>query len=176
MKFTKYQERGAYHYKWYYEDKLDWYVKCVDRVVEFCKGPTLDVGCGEGLLTNKLPKGSIGFDDDPLAIQLSLEHVYDTLRCFLVDLYEVPIEGAWEYLACLNVIEHLERPERIVEIFRDNITKAGIIITDEARATPGKFHIHEFTIDELMDLFKDYNPLPFTIEASENYIGVYISK
>lgn len=169
MKFTKYEERGRYHQQWLNEE-LDWYVACIDRIEKFCSGPTLDVGCGEGVLTARLPAGSVGIDSDPTAIELAQAF---RLPCKKADLND-PIAGQWEFMACLNVIEHLERPERIVEIFQENITQAGIIITDQAHETPGKFHVHEFTLDELMELFKDFNPQPFTIEASETFIGVEI--
>ena len=87
---------------------------------------------------------------------------------------EDDIKDVYEYLSCLNVIEHLKRPERVVEIFRDSITKAGIIITDAKAPSLGKYHVHEFNKEELLELFKDYRPEYF--EPVEGFIGVKIYK
>lgn len=173
MTFPKYKERGAYHYQWY-KDNTFGYRDLVDSVVDFCQGSTLDVGCGEGVVVKLLADNGCraeGIDNEPEAINLAKNSVYGWCR---VQDINYPMADTWSYLSCLNVIEHLERPERIVEIFRDNITKAGIIITDAKQPTLGKYHTHEFTKEELLDLFKDYKPEYF--EPAEGFIGVKIYK
>lgn len=172
--FTKYQDRGAYHFK-LYEDGVDWYVKCVDAVLDFCKGSTLDLGCGEGLIGTLLKEKGIedylGYDSDPTAIQLADPEL---------DIRQTDLEepASWqldfEYMVCLNTIEHLQNPKVIPFIFEHCISKAGIIITDKAQPTLGKHHVHEFTIEELMKLFEKYKPEPF--EVTPDFIGVKIWK
>lgn len=175
--FTKYQERGAYHYK-LYEDGVDWYVKCVDEVLDFVKGSTLDLGCGEGFIGAKLLEKGIedyvGYDSDPMAIALADPEL---------DVRQTDIEesASWqldfEYLVCLNTIEHLQNPKVIPFIFKHCISKAAIIITDEAQPTLGKFHVHEFTITELLLLFKGYKTETLKIESKQgNFIGVKVWK
>ncbi len=168
MIFNKYKERGAYHYQWY-KDNTFGYRDLVDYVVDFCKGSTMDLGCGDGIVARKIHSkyhsAVVGIDNDPTAIQLAwkAENYNSNFLDFKVRDLNEPIGIFVEYMACLNVIEHLERPERIVEIFKENITKAAIIITDKPSKTLGEYHVHEFTKKELLDLFKDFKPAYFEI-------------
>lgn len=174
MIFNKYKERGAYHYDWY-KDNTFGYKDLVDSVVAFCKGHTLDVGCGDGVVANLLAsKGYqvVGIDNDKEGLILAR----DSNGKALFQEHDIawPLDGTWDYMACLNVIEHLENPKDIARIFKENIRKAAIIITDEAHPTLGKYHTHEFTKNELMDLFKDYKPEYF--EPAKGFIGVKVWK
>ncbi|TAL08191.1 MAG: class I SAM-dependent methyltransferase [Nitrospirae bacterium] len=174
MNFTKYKERGAYHYQWY-QDNTFGYRDLVDTVVDFCEGSILDLGCGEGLIGSKLLEKGIedylGYDSDPIAVQLADPEL---------DIRQADIEepAAWhldyEYLVCLNTIEHLQNAEVVPFIFEHCISKAGIIITDKPGKTLGKFHIKEFTKEDLLDLFKDYKPKYF--EPHSDFHGVRIYK
>lgn len=165
--YDKYRTRGAYHYEWYKTEP--WYRACVDKCVEFCKGSTLDVGCGEGLIVEKINENgnAFGIDNDPEAIRLA-----NDLRVQLHDLYK-PIVGKFEYMVCLNVIEHLEHPEAIKRIFDRNITKAAIIITDMPQKNPSPYHVKEFTPYELKQMFHTRKVVPFKIDDNFHGIEVY---
>lgn len=167
---SKYVERGAYHYDWYKDNSFG-YRDLVDEVVSFCKGYTLDFGCGDGLVASKLlDKGilAFGIDNDQTALNLCPPELMTVNR----DL-NIPVQGIWQYLVCLNVIEHLTNPQSVVDTFRDSITTAGIVITDKPAKTLGKYHVHEFSKAELLELFKDFNPVYFDIG---NYNGIKIYK
>ncbi len=172
----KYLTRGAYHHRWYTNKENNWYPKLVDAVVNFCEGSTLDLGTGDGLVAKLISeKGHdvTGIDADPVAIAMAQALVPDVR--FLLKELEKQTKGQWDYLACLNTIEHLEDPEPILRALDKNIRKAGIIITDRADPSQGlgTGHVHEYTLDELLDVFKDYNPEPFEVD---NFIGVKVYK
>lgn len=176
MIFDKYATRGAYHYDWYKTEP--WYKACVDRCVDFCKGSTLDVGCGDGLVTVKLREAGnevCGIDNDRIAIELAKDKdEYGWGLDFELADINSPIKGKWEYMVCLNVIEHLEDPNVIKRIFNRNITKAAIIITDMPQKQPSKYHVKEYSPYELKQLFHTRKVVGFQID--DNFHGVEIYK
>lgn len=170
--FNKYRLKGAYHYEWYKTEP--WYKECVDRCVEFCKGSTLDVGCGDGVLSKLISERGyhvLGIDPDPDAIKLAIEHAP---KAQLGNISARPFDTLWfDYLACLNVIEHMDNPGVLKDIIKRNITKGAIIITNEYQGGAlGEDHKHEYSYDELLDFFKEFNPTGFKIEPE--WIGVKI--
>lgn len=172
MKFDKYQKLGAYHYQWYDDPNWAWYKECVDRCVKFCNGCTLDVGCGDGLLANKLSKKVDyvhGVDTSVDGLKIALEMCKEpSVRFELLDVESEDIGAEFDYMTCLNVIEHLKKPDSLIKILRNNITKGAIIITDVPTGHVGRYHEHEFTKKELMDLFKEFKPKYFRIDSTEH--------
>ena len=177
--FNKYRLKGAYHYDWY--ETEDWYKYLVDRCVEFCsreRGDVLDVGCGDGLLLQKLKdKGisSFGIDPDPNAIKLCTEKDIEAYQDILDSDY---VKGSKDrdYLTCLNVVEHMDNPDSLRQIIRKKITKGAIITTiDYQGGTLGEDHRFEWTYDEMMEFFKEFNPKGFRYKDTE-WIGVEITK
>lgn len=172
MKFDKYRERGAYHYDWYKNNAFD-YKDCVDKCVEFCKGSTLDVGCGDGLVTKMiLDKGylAVGIDNDKVGVSLAIENAFAKLA----DLQDFKLSNVkFEYMVCLNVIEHLENPEVIKQIFDNNITKAAIIITDIPQGELPPEHFKEYTPEELKQMFAEWKAEPFKIGKDFHGVKVY---
>lgn len=168
--FNKYRTKGAFHWDWY--ENEDWYRYLVDRCVKFCKGKTIDIGCGDGVLLSKLPKGSLGIDPDPDAIRLAKDKELNVMQIGI----EQGSIGSWDYLTCLNVIEHLDHPEHIKRYIRDNITKGAIITTiDYQGGALGEDHKFEWTYDQMMDFFKEFNPKGFRYKDTE-WMGVELTK
>lgn len=177
--FNKYRLKGAYHKGWYLTES--WYKKLIDRAVDFCDGSTLDIGCGEGLLISRIEHNGykvLGLDYDVDAINLAKEIFLDADKKLLLmdaDTIVFREDATWEYLACINTIEHLNNPENLLKIIDNNITKGAIISTiDYQGGSLGEDHKREYTMDELMEFFKKYDPTPFRIE--DIWIGVEIRK
>lgn len=170
MSFNKYRLKGAFHYNWY--EKEDWYKYLIDRAVKFCKGKTIDFGCGDGVLLSKLPRLSIGLDNDLYAIDLCKQaglNAYHT-NTLATDYLE------YDYLACINTIEHLEHPEIIKKLIKNHVSKGAIITTiDYQGGALGEDHKFEWTYDEMMNFFKEFNPKGFRYKDTE-WIGVEITK
>lgn len=184
MKFDKYETKGAYHFGWYDDPNFAWYKECVDRIVDFCKGSTLDVGGGDGLVAKKLQE--LGYmtmvlDNDQTAAELCWSaginfHLSDINKDSLAR-----AEVRFDYLCCLNTIEHLKSTDGITNLIRDNINNGAIIITDKATEHKGRYHEHEYTKEELLDTFKEFKPKYFEINSTEfgkpiTFIGVEIIK
>lgn len=168
MAYNKYRLKGAFHYQWY--ETEDWYKWAVDRCVDFCQGKTIDMGCGDGLLVSKLKNG-FGIDNDTEAIMLAKQK---GLKVAQKSIYDVG--GKWEYMACLNVIEHLTYPEALRTFIRNNVTKGAIIITiDYQGGNLGEDHKKEYTMDELAEFFEEFKPKTFRYKDTE-WIGVEITK
>lgn len=171
MDFDKYKTRGAYHYDWY--ETEPWYKACVDRCVEFCKGSTLDLGCGEGLVVDLITQKGIE------ATGIEIEHEAVSLANPELDVRQGDVEndsfhGKWEYMVCLNVIEHLRDPGAIKRIFNRNISKAAIIITDVPQEQLSKYHVKEYSPYELKQMFHTRKVVPFKID--ENFHGIEVYK
>ena len=167
QEFNKYRLKGAYHWQWY--ETEDWYKYLVDRCVDFCKGSTIDIGCGDGLLVSKLQDG-FGIDPDPDAIKLCKDK---GLKVAQKSVYDV--NGTYEYMSCLNVIEHLNKPDAIKHFIKNNVTKGAIIATiDYQGGAFGEDHKFEWTYDEMMEFFKEFKPKGFRYKDTE-WIGVEIT-
>lgn len=170
--FDKYQSRGAYHWDWY--ETEEWYRKCVDKCVEFCKGSTVDVGCGDGLLLSKLPKRSLGLDNSDTALQICKDKELNVTGIDLDDPRTiVAVFGKYDYVACLNTIEHLNDVTTLLNLVK-SAKKGAIIITDMPQEHPSKYHVKEYSPKELADLFSEWRVVPFQID--ENFHGIEIYK
>lgn len=183
MVFSKYKERGRYHQTWLSDPNMPWYKECVDRTVKFCAGDTVDAGGGDGIVAQKIIENghyAAVLDNEPeaLAICQKLDIPADYLD---LNTMQVP-DRTFEYMACLNTIEHLDYPPKgLVNLFEKCITKAAIIITDEATGSPGKYHTHEYKQQELKEVFKGYKSRTFRIESTEHgkpiaFIGIKVYK
>lgn len=163
-KYDKYEKRGALHW-WeyrnhtYYEELVD------DSLIPFDnikKGTLLDVGCGDGLHTQLLYQRGFdvtGVEVEELGIKYAremcsnkIEFINSSIEDFLKS------DRSFDYLYCLNTIEHLEDTNTIIEVMK-NIKNFGVIITDDNEARSGKvdkYHVREFTKGEFKNIFKDF--------------------
>lgn len=175
MKYDKYERLGAYHYKWYEDSDYAWYKECVDRIVNFCQGSTVDAGCGDGFVCQMIDYPTMGLDNEQSGLDFCKT---PTMK---VDLNEdFQMQPGFDYMCSLNTIEHLKTPKMLVTLTR-MARKGAIIITDKATDNLGRYHEHEYTKEELMDTFKEFKPKYFEINSTEfgkpiTFIGVEICK
>lgn len=174
--FNKYRLKGAFHYDWY--ETEDWYKWIVDRAVNFCKGSTIDFGCGDGVVMSKIQEKGysvVGFDNDSEAIGLAKERNLNVSQKNLDYPFGINIDPDFDYLCCVNTIEHLNDTSTLLDFVRR--AKKGAIITtiDYQGGSLGEDHKFEWTYDEMMDFFKEFNPKGFRYKDTE-WIGVEIKK
>lgn len=171
--FNKYRLKGAYHYDWY--ETEDWYKWMIDRAVKFCKsGSSIDIGCGEGLLVEKLEQKGLnacGIDKDHYAVELNFD---SDVR--YGDIERDHFHDTWDYMTCLNTIEHLNEPDVLRWFIKNYVNKGAIITTiDYQGGSFGEDHKTEYTLGQLVDFFKEFDPKPFRYKDTY-WIGVEIIK
>lgn len=77
---------------------------------------TLDVGCARGLLVQALAEVGVdayGFDVSDYAIETASPQVRDRLR---VSSATEPIEGRWDLVTCIEVVEHMDQADALAAI------------------------------------------------------------
>lgn len=125
-------------YAWSSPGWRDFFTGVARRIVQ-STGPTrsvLDVGCAKGLLVQAFLTVGVedaqGFDISPSAIGDADPEVADRLR---VGSATAPIEGRYDLITCIEVLEHMSPPDAATAI--DHICAA----TDRAviSSTPGDF-------------------------------------
>lgn len=154
MKFTKYEEKGDYHWRAYerggaYKDHCD-YLK--DMVIE---KNVLDIGAGDGLLTYML--GAKGIDNEESAVRIAQGKGVDVTHGSAHTLHFQ--DDSFEAVVMFDVIEHLEQVELALEEAR---RVAPVLYISTPERQPGqkvrdKFHIQEWTREELVELLRKNN-------------------
>lgn len=182
MTFDKYKKNGAYHYQWYKDPNWVWYKECVDRAVDFCQGSTIDAGCGDGFVAKKIQENGynvLGLDNEISGLQICNDN---RIPFFNHDLEKsLPFDNHFDYLCCLNTIEHLKTLGGIKYLINNNVTKGAVIITDLATENKGRYHECEYSGEDLVKAFEEFRPKYFEIHSTEfgkpiTFIGVEIRK
>lgn len=188
MTYNKYKESGAIHWDWY-KNKLS-YKQVVDSALaQFDEtdtglgaGVVLDVGAGDGLPAYLLTqKGFVveGVDSNIQGKKLMKEK-FEENGVKPIKYYGKKVENLkparrYDYLLSINAIEHLNKPEAIVELM-EYVDNYAVIVTDDVNQTTGQEgHNREFTIDELKKLFSDYDVEEIEINHPK-FIGIKVKK
>ena len=113
---------GGYdHYSWYNDEWRRFFVSLAERVVGIVNPRTvLDVGCARGLLVQALAGRGVdatGIDVSEHAVESAHPDVRDRLR---VASTTEPIDGRYDLVTCIEVLEHLS--PRDAQLAIDNIT------------------------------------------------------
>lgn len=176
--FNKYRLKGAFHHEWY--ETEDWYKYLVDRAVKFCKGSTVDVGGGDGVVARLIrDEGyeTIVLDNDVEAERLCKELEIGFRKTDL-DVYPWCSEDIkYDYMTCINAIEHFNKPENVLRFFDEHIAKGAIITTiDYQGGSLGEDHKFEWTMEEMIKYFSKYAKVkPFRYKDTY-WIGIELRK
>jgi SAM-dependent methyltransferase len=163
--FTKYREKGAYHWRelschpvqgWpYTRSRIEW-------VVQQCAGSrtVLEIGCGDGAILGRLAKAGkvltgVDADDTALALARTLFAQHGLCGEFYADLRLVP-NARFDAIILAEVIEHLDDVEQVLAGLMPYLEDRGrLILTTPIRLLERSLdvhHVHEFWPDELQAL------------------------
>ena len=169
QEFTKYRERGAYHwrelsrhpiYGWpYTRSRVEWVVRqCVPCMT------ILEIGCGDGAILGKLAKAGkdvTGVDSDETALRLARQ-IFDRRGLageFHADLSSVKAEQ-FDAVILAEVIEHLADAESLIAEIPGFLPDSGrLVLTTPIRLLERSHdvhHVHEFWPEELKGLLSRY--------------------
>jgi SAM-dependent methyltransferase len=164
--FTKYRDRGAYHWRelslhpidgWpYTRSRIGWVVRqcATSRTI-------LEIGCGDAALLGRLARAGktvTGVDSDETALELA-RAMFARHRLpgrFYSDLESAP--GRFDAVILAEVIEHLDDPEEILGEAAARLEPEGrLILTTPIRVLERSLdshHVHEFWPGELRTLLE----------------------
>lgn len=162
QEFSKYLERGAYHWTelsrnpfvgWpYTRSRIRW-------VVKQCLGAArvLEIGCGDGAILGRLSAAGAdvtGVDSEPSALDQARQ-MFGERR--LSGRFENRLEDlgddCYEAVILAEVIEHIDEPEPLLELVKKHLTPGGrFVLTTPIRLLETSLdphHVHEFWPTEL---------------------------
>ena len=168
--FDKYRRQGAYH--WTELETSPDYRQKAELLVERAGAgdAVLDLGCGDGayvyMLSGKAGR-VVGVDADYDAVRLAnkeLErHGVQNAQCLQLPLSQVTRQAVgasdgFDLVYSMDVIEHLPRPEEMVEV-AVAMAKPGATIVIGTPLHLGdhlvsEYHVREFTADEIGGLLR----------------------
>jgi SAM-dependent methyltransferase len=92
----------------------------------------LDVGCAKGYLAQELTrKGCVvyGIDLDEQSVRAAREHCAEAVAADLDALPVLPWPGIqFDVILCLDVLEHLKDPSRLLHVLRQHLSPAGLLL------------------------------------------------
>jgi 2-polyprenyl-3-methyl-5-hydroxy-6-metoxy-1,4-benzoquinol methylase len=179
--YDKYKKDGDLHWHWYFNLKHP-YKTLVDeslapfrQVSKFDLGTLVDIGCGDGIPLSFLARtGFICTGVDPDGAATAFAEYHGVKADFFNEKAEefVKRELEYDYLYSLNVIEHLDNPEVMVEMMR-RVKNFGVIVTDRALGEVSPYHAREYSPVQFEALFKDFELTKLPVSDDE-YFGYII--
>ncbi len=92
----------------------------------------LDVGCARGYMAEELKKTGcqiFGVEFDGKSCELARRHCEKVIQINIEEAEALPFaEGFFDYIICLDVLEHLQRPDLVLQRFKPYLAKGGEII------------------------------------------------
>jgi SAM-dependent methyltransferase len=174
--FTKYSERGAYHWSFTYNERLRRYdprnharYDLPLRLIRQFKGFDseklgLDIGCGDGVLLYKAMAAGgkvIGLDlsfgglvQGKTEIEARLDQPPTLVNA---SCYDLPFpDNSFDYVLSVEVIEHLSEPDIYLQEINRVLRRGGVVaLTTPHRTRSGvvqdPFHVREYTGPELTE-------------------------
>jgi 2-polyprenyl-6-hydroxyphenyl methylase/3-demethylubiquinone-9 3-methyltransferase len=124
----------------YIRDQIDHHWQCDECSRAPLEGKTaLDVGCGAGLLTEPLARlgaTATGIDASPEVIDVAREH--SSRQGLEIDYRAAAveeIEGQFDLITCLEVIEHVAEPRAFLAALARRLAPGGLLILSTPNAT-----------------------------------------
>lgn len=153
----KYLEHGAYHWE-LYNNKHPMYYPIINEILKIVpfNCSVLDIGCGDGVAAYEIARLGHGknivkgIDNDSKAIELASEKKLPNLSFECIDIENDKFDGTCEYVISVDVIEHFENPDILVN-FMCKYGKYKLIGTPIISNSKSIYrsHFREYSVAEL---------------------------
>lgn len=111
----------------------------IAAALPYLEGSVLDYGCGVGALADHIPpQRYVGVDDD--AASLDIAKTLHPSHSFFISSHLDVIEGAFDTIALLAVIEHLEGCVELFKKFHSLCTQNGRMVITTPAPVAGPLH------------------------------------
>jgi len=115
---------------WWHRERIRFVVTALRRAGVMPGGSLADLGCGTGGTTQELAQAlgavrALGVDGDPECLRVTAERGIQTQQSALDDSLALPF--APDVVTCLDVLEHLEAPEVLLQKLR-TVVKPGTVL------------------------------------------------
>lgn len=167
--FTKYRERGAYHWREASRHLLDGWPYTRSRfawVVRQCAGSrrVLEIGCGDAALLARVARAGVevtGVDSDEMALVLARrEFARGGLRGEFHDDLGGVKGRKFDAVILAEVIEHVDDAEALLAQIVELLSEGGrLVLTTPIRTlerSPDPHHVHEYWPGELQEFLGRY--------------------
>lgn len=123
-----YSEQGIQFHKEKYVPKLERVKKYLSSNAQ----RALDVGIGYGsfmkLTEEMLGLNSHGMDPFPTSIEIAKKYISSPISLGRIEDDIWPVEGKFDFISCLDVTEHLEKPELFYQNAKKVLNENGVIL------------------------------------------------
>ncbi|MDD3146548.1 MAG: class I SAM-dependent methyltransferase [Candidatus Riflebacteria bacterium] len=143
------------------EIRLHEHLRRYSAIRRYCFGKTLDFPCGVGygtylLAANPEITSIVGVDKDESSILWAKkEFSHEKIEFVCEDIEDFFCSA--DTLVCLEAIEHFLEPRFLPNCAKKANAKQVIISFPDKKSTHfNPFHLHDFTVQEVLDLFPEY--------------------
>jgi len=170
--------------------QFEQHVRLYECAGQLAKGKTvLDVGCGTGYGTHTLSlrgaKAVYGVDREPDAIAYSKrKYAGESVQFRQMDALDITYPNdSFDVVVCIEVLQQLADPHKSLAQIRRVLKRGGVlfltapnkeILSPASGRTSCKYHVHEFTFEELEEaLKKQFRSVVIVESPTENgsYVG-----
>jgi 2-polyprenyl-3-methyl-5-hydroxy-6-metoxy-1,4-benzoquinol methylase len=135
------------------------------RALKYIEGRhVLEIGCGEGIGTSILASKAhsiVALDYSEKALQVARTK-FSSKNIEFVQTKVPPIgfdDMSFDAVVCFQMIEHLERPEELVDeirrVLRNDAHALIATVNKEETISDNPYHLHEFVAEEFRELLKN---------------------
>ncbi|MFH1280548.1 MAG: class I SAM-dependent methyltransferase [Candidatus Beckwithbacteria bacterium] len=168
--FTKYQNRGAYHWQQIRKNLFTFnafvlarYQQVLGQIPSNKNLKFLDIGCGDGvllyLISQKTKAQLFGIDSDSDSLKTAKSKV--NAKFFQASAYKLPFKTqSFDIVIASEIIEHLKNPEKMLSEIKRVLKPKGLsLITTPVKLFPkpeDPMHVQEFSTSDLNNLLTKY--------------------
>ena len=168
--------------KWFRQTMLIRFQKTIAACKPLEGKTILDVGCGPGIYTVTLAKGSpdfvVGIDFAPSMIQIARQEakkagVEDICRFEIADFHSLPEDKQYNYLILMGFMDYIKNPQQIIEktmrLASDKVlfsfpSDKGFLAWQRKIRYKFKCPLYLYNEKQLKNLFSDISPWHYTLE------------